>query len=96
MTRSLLCGSTSLVFENHKGLSPEVAARWTALVEECRPVLAREGMQAVQSLLVERGMNAFQAIAITRALLDGAESPLRDAIETVLGSDARRAVGGAG
>ena len=59
-------------------------------------MLAREGMQAVQSLLVERRLNAFQAIAITRVLLDEAGSPLRDAIVTVLTSEARRVVGGAG
>lgn len=79
------------MFEDHENLPPEVAAQWTALVEECRPVLAREGMEAVQSLLVEHRMNAFQAIVITRALLGTAASPLRDAIETVLTSAARRA-----
>jgi hypothetical protein len=84
------------VFEGHLGLSPEIAAQWTALVEECRPILAREGMEAVQSLLVERGMSVLPAVAITRALLDETESPLRQAIETVLTSEARRAVNSAG
>lgn len=84
------------MFDHHRGLPPHVAAEWTALVEECRPVLAREGMEAVQSLLVERRMNAFQAIVITRALLDESKAPLRAAIETVLTSEARKAADSTG
>ncbi|GGU11265.1 maleylpyruvate isomerase N-terminal domain-containing protein [Actinomadura citrea] len=46
------------------GLSAGQAARWTTLVEECRPVLGNEGMEAVQALLAERGMSTIAAIAI--------------------------------
>lgn len=42
------------MFDDVIGLRPEEAARWTALVELCRPVLASEGMEAVQALLAER------------------------------------------
>ncbi|MFD9067607.1 hypothetical protein ACFVZ3_39525 [Kitasatospora purpeofusca] len=72
------------------GLRPEEAARWTALVEESRPVLESNGMEAVQTLLAERGMSTIQAIAITRALLGNAETPLRVAIDIVATSRARQ------
>ncbi|MQY09869.1 hypothetical protein [Actinomadura macrotermitis] len=78
--------------DNANGLSAEQAARWTALLEECRPVLANEGMEAVQALLAERGMSTIHAIAITRALLGQPETPLQVAIEAVAGSAARAAV----
>lgn len=39
------------------------------MVYLCRPVLAADGMEAVQVLLAEHGMSVIQAIAITRALL---------------------------
>ncbi|MFG2087206.1 MULTISPECIES: hypothetical protein [unclassified Spirillospora] len=79
------------MFDNVNGLSAEQAARWTALVEECRPVLANEGMEAVQTLLAERGMGTIAAIAITKALLGWAETPLRVAIDTVTSSAAQTA-----
>jgi hypothetical protein len=79
------------MFDDIIGLRPEEAARWTALVEECRPVLASEGMEAVQGLLAERGTSVIQAIAITRVLLGRQETPLRTAIDVVTASKARAA-----
>jgi hypothetical protein len=78
------------VFDYMTGLRPEQAALWAALVEESRPVLERDGMEAVQALLVERGMSIIQAIVITRALLGNAETPLKVAIEVVATSKARQ------
>ncbi|MFJ1869413.1 hypothetical protein ACIOD1_32990 [Streptomyces sp. NPDC088097] len=78
------------MFEYVVGLGPEHAARWTALVEESRPILKTEGMEAVQALLAERGMSIIQAIAITRALLGHSETPLRVAIDIVATSKARQ------
>ncbi|TFE53293.1 hypothetical protein E3E14_09760 [Streptomyces sp. ICN441] len=77
------------MFDHVIGLRPEEAARWAALVEKSRPVLQSDGMEAVQALLVERGMSIIQAIAITRALLGNAETPLRVAIDIVATSKAR-------
>ncbi len=81
------------MFENVTGLQPEVAARWTVLVEECRPVLACSGMEAVQALLVERGTSIIPAIAITKALLGWADTPLLVARE-IVETSAARATGG--
>ncbi|MER5527229.1 hypothetical protein ABT075_21965 [Streptomyces sp. NPDC002677] len=78
------------MFDHVIGLSPEEAARLTALVEESRPVLERDGMEAVQNLLAERCMSVVQAIAITRALLGNAETPLQVAIDIVTTSKARQ------
>lgn len=78
------------MFNHVIGLSPEDAARWTDLVEQSRPVLERDGMEAVQTLLAERGMGIIQAIAITRALLGNAETPLQVAIDIVATSKARQ------
>ena len=78
------------MFDHAIGLSPEEAARWTALVEQSRPVLESAGMEAVQTLLAEHGMSIVQAIAITRALLGNAETPLRVAIDIVATSKARQ------
>ncbi|MET9415365.1 hypothetical protein ABZY03_14510 [Streptomyces klenkii] len=78
------------MFDHVIGLSPEDAARWTDLVEQSRPVLESDGMEAVQTLLAERGMSIIQAIAITRALLGNAETPLRVAIDIVATSKARQ------
>lgn len=47
-------------------------------------------MEAVQTLLAEHGMSIIQAIAITRALLGNAETPLRVAIDIVATSKARQ------
>lgn len=80
------------MFDEVVGLRPEEAARWTAVVEQCRPVLANEGMEAVQTLLAERGMSTIKAIAITRALLGWAETPLRAAIDIVTTSTTRTAI----
>ena len=80
------------MFDHVKGLSPDEAARWTSLVELCRPVVAGGGMEAVQALLVEHGTTTIQAIAITHALLGNAETPLRVAIDAVTLSMARSAV----
>ncbi|ALO05882.1 hypothetical protein AQF52_0282 [Streptomyces venezuelae] len=80
------------MFDHVAGLRPEEAARWTALVEQCRPVLAGEGMEAVQDLLAERGMSVIQSIAITRAVLGWQETSLRIAIDIVATSAARTTV----
>ncbi|MET8860450.1 hypothetical protein [Streptomyces sp. NPDC004579] len=78
------------MFDHVGGLSPDGAARWTALVEECRPVLESEGMEAVQVLLAERGSSVIEAIAVTRALLGTPETPLRVAIGIVGTSHVRQ------
>ncbi|MDX3638329.1 hypothetical protein [Streptomyces sp. MB09-02B] len=80
------------MFDHIGGLRPEEAARWTALAELCRPVLANDGMEAVQHLLAERGVSIIQSIAITRALLGWAETPLGTATEIVTTSAARTAI----
>jgi DNA primase len=77
------------MFGNVTGLDPGEAARWTAMVERCRPLLAAEGMEAVQVMLAGHGMSVIQAIAITRALLGWDETPLRVAIDTVATSEVR-------
>jgi hypothetical protein len=84
------------MFDDVIGLRPEEAARWTELAEQCRPVLANEGMEAVQALLAERGTSVIHAIAITRALLGWKETSLRTAIDIVTESKARTAAGDAG
>lgn len=84
------------MFDDVIGLRPEEAARWIALVEQCRPVLANEGMEAVQTLLAECGTSTIQAIAITRALLGWKETPLRVAIDAVTASKARTAISDVG
>jgi hypothetical protein len=78
-----------IVFDHVTGLAPEQAERWTAMVEQCRPVLAAKGMEAVQVLLAEHGMSVIPAIAITRALLGWDETPLRVAIDIVATSEVR-------
>ncbi|MBB2949020.1 hypothetical protein FB565_008806 [Actinoplanes lutulentus] len=78
------------MFDDVIGLSPEDAARWTALVEQCRPILESNGMEAVQAFLVESDMGIIPSIAITRALLGKAETPLRVAIDIVATSAARK------
>ncbi|KFG03907.1 MULTISPECIES: hypothetical protein [Streptomyces] len=83
------------MFDHIGGLRPGQAARWTALAEECVPVLADGGMEAVQHLLAERGAGLIEAIAITRALLGWAETPLHTAAEIVTTSTARTVVGDA-
>lgn len=84
------------MFDDVIGLRPEEAARWTALVEQCGPVLANEGMEAVQTLLAECGTSTFQAIALTWALLGWGETPLRVAIDVVATSKARTAISDVG
>ncbi|GAA2277792.1 hypothetical protein GCM10010234_12400 [Streptomyces hawaiiensis] len=78
------------MFDYVNGLSPEEAARWRALVEQSRPVLEDDGMDAVQTFLAERGVSTIQAIAITRELLGMTETPLQVAIEIVATSTARQ------
>jgi hypothetical protein len=46
-------------------------------------------MEAVQNLLAEHGMSIIQSIAMTRALLGWAETPLRIATDIVAKSAAR-------
>lgn len=84
------------MFDNVIGLRPEEAARLTALAVQCRPVLADEGVEAVQGLLAERGTSIIQAIAITRALLGWEETSLRAAIDIVTASKARTVISDAG
>ena len=84
------------MFEDITGLSPETAERWTALVEQCRPVLAVEGMGAVQALMAEQGVSVIHAVAITRALLGWQETSLHAAIDVVDASTPRSAGGGTG
>jgi hypothetical protein len=38
-----------VVFDDVIGLSPEHAARWTALIQQCRPVLEGDGGYGVQN-----------------------------------------------
>ncbi|WP_327187162.1 hypothetical protein [Streptomyces sp. NBC_01334] len=78
------------MFDDVAGLRPEEAARWVTLVEQSRPVLENDGMAAVQSFLAERGVSTVQAIAITRALLGTAETPLQVAIDIVTTSAVRQ------
>ncbi|MEU0338636.1 hypothetical protein ABZ092_06535 [Streptomyces bobili] len=78
------------MFDHVIGLRPEEAARWVTLVERSRPILAKDGMEAVQTFLAERGVAIVQAIALTRALLGPAQTPLRVAIDIVTTSTARR------
>ncbi|MEU7752262.1 hypothetical protein AB0B57_04845 [Micromonospora sp. NPDC049101] len=77
------------MFDHVIGLGTEDAARWTALVEQCRPILQSDGMDAVQTFLAEHEVGMIQAIAITLELLDRAETPLRVAIDIVGTSSAR-------
>ena len=77
------------MFENVIGLTPEQAARLTELVERCRPVLANDGMDAVQELLVELDVGMIPAITVTRGLLGFPETPLPVATEIVVTSPAR-------
>lgn len=79
-----------MVFDRTMGLSPEKAARWTALVEESRPILKSSGMEAVQAFLASRSTSIIEAIAITRALLGNAETPLPVAVDIVTTSKARQ------
>ncbi|MFJ9711473.1 hypothetical protein [Streptomyces sp. NPDC101234] len=78
------------MFDHMIGVSPEQAARWVALVEQCRPVLESDGMEAVQTFLADSGLSVIQAIVITRALLGHAETPLRVAIDIVTTGTARQ------
>ncbi|XIE81497.1 hypothetical protein AB6O49_33775 [Streptomyces sp. SBR177] len=77
------------MFDHIAGLRPAEAARWADLVERCRPVLADDGMDAVQTLLAAQGMGIIPSIAITRALLGWQETPLGVAAEIVTTSSAR-------
>ncbi|MFK3735198.1 hypothetical protein ACI2LJ_33610 [Streptomyces sp. NPDC088090] len=73
------------MFDHLVGLRPEEAARRTALVDQYRPVLAREGMEVVHDLPTERGMSIGQSIAITRALLGRQKTSLRIATAIATG-----------
>ena len=77
------------MFDDIIGLRPEDKERWTAPVGQCHPVLAGEGMQAVQALLAAQGVSIIQAIAITRELLGRDETTLRTATDVVTASKAR-------
>lgn len=79
-----------VMFDDVIGLQPEDAARWSALVEQCRPILENDGMEAVQAFLAKRDVSIIQSIVITRALLGNATTPLRTAIDVVTTSTARK------
>jgi hypothetical protein len=77
------------MFERIQGLTPERAARLTAVVLQCRAVLAQgQGMDEVQRLLRDLGVGVIDSIVITRELLGG-HSNLGRAKEIVLTSPGR-------
>lgn len=78
------------LFPDVIGMTFEHAARLTAVAEECRPVLAEQGMEAVQRLLVEREVSMISAILVTRALLGPSGVSLHAAREAVELSAARQ------
>ncbi|MEN2422722.1 nucleotidyl transferase AbiEii/AbiGii toxin family protein [Streptomyces rimosus] len=65
-------------FDDGSGASPayQQRAAWLApLIEECREVLARQGMEAVQQLLLKPYAGIDNALVVTAELLEG---PLED------------------
>ena len=60
-------------------------------VEECRPILAAQGMDAVQQHLVDSDVGIIAAIVVTRGLLGWDDTPLAVARDTVDASPARNA-----
>jgi uridine kinase len=73
------------VFEKIQGLTPERAARLSALVQECRPLLDRhDGMDTVQRLLHDLGAGVMDSILVTRELLGAAPGNLKQAKTIVL------------
>ncbi|SDY48493.1 Uridine kinase [Micromonospora pattaloongensis] len=78
------------MFDTILGLDPERAARLTALVQQCRPLLDRgEGMDAVQRLLRDRNIAIMDAILVTRELLAPGPGTLGQAKAIVLTSPGR-------
>ncbi|MEY9937332.1 hypothetical protein [Streptacidiphilus sp. MAP5-3] len=59
------------------------------VVEECRPILDRCGMDAVQQHLADTGVAIVPAIAVTRGLLGWDDTPLAVARDIVCASAAR-------
>jgi hypothetical protein len=72
-----------------RGLDPERIARLAALVSECRPLLAQDGMEAVQTLLVTRQIGVMDSILVTVDLLGTGPGALGEAKAAVLLSAAR-------
>ncbi|MEU9202873.1 hypothetical protein [Streptomyces sp. NPDC048332] len=73
-----------------RGLHPERTARLEALVDECRPLLASAGgMDVVQRLLSELGVEVLDAVVITRELLGAGPTALGEAKTIVLTSPGR-------
>ncbi|MGJ6969678.1 hypothetical protein ACSDR0_48160 [Streptosporangium sp. G11] len=71
-------------------LDSDRAARISALVEECRPLLhAEAGMAAVQKLLSDRRVSVIDSILVTRELLGAGPSTLGEAKSMVLCSPSR-------
>lgn len=74
-----------------RGLEPVRAARISALVAECGPLLGADaGMEAVQELLSDRGVSVIDSIVVTRELLGAGPTALGEAKGIVLSSPSRR------
>lgn len=74
-----------------RGLEPVRAARISALVAECEPLLGADaGMEAVQELLSDRGVSVIDSIVVTRELLGAGSAALGEAKGIVLSSPSRR------
>lgn len=58
-------------------------------VEECRPILAKQGMDAVQQHLANAGLGIVPSIAATRGLLGWDNTTLAQARDIVCASPAR-------
>ncbi|MEU9919367.1 hypothetical protein [Streptomyces sp. NPDC051001] len=71
-------------------LDPARVARISAFVTECRPLLGSPaGMDAVQSLLSDRGVSVMDAVLVTRELLGAGQTALGEAKGIVLSSPSR-------
>jgi hypothetical protein len=75
-----------------KGIDHDRERQLAALIAECDPLLRGSGgMDAVQQLLLDRDVGPVDAIIVTRELLRGSPSALRDAKSAVLSSPGRAA-----
>lgn len=72
-----------------RGLDPERAARLAGLASECQPLLAQDGMEAVQRLLAARQIGVMDSIIVTFDLLGAGPDALGEAEAAVLLSPAR-------
>jgi hypothetical protein len=74
----------------HQPVTPERAARLTALVQQCRPLLDQdEGMDAVQRRLHDLGTGVMDSILVTRELLGAGRGNFGQAKTIVLTSPGR-------